>query len=239
MQVRFKIWFENDDGEVILGPGTYDLLKLIDVQRSISRAAELMGMSYRHAWGLLKELEEHYQKPFIISTRGGKSGGYTELTEFARKFVSRYEQYLRVMNFYIEQPWIRPAIAVDGVLIRDNKILLIKRKNPPFEGRWALPGWFVDYGESTESAVLREFKEETNLDVHIKSLVGVYSQPDRDPRWHTISTVYLLESQGSEASLKAMDDAADASFFSVDALPPLAFDHEQIVNDSLSLLSRL
>ena len=124
----------------------------------------------------------------------------------------------------------RPSITVDGVIIKNGKILLVKRKNEPFKGRWALPGGFVEYGETVEKAVLREVKEETGMDAKIKKLVGVYSDPARDPRGHTISIVFLLEGEGDAI---AGDDAIEAKFFDLNELPPLAFDHEKIIKDAI------
>jgi len=128
---------------------------------------------------------------------------------------------------------MKPGIAVDGVLIKNGKILLIRRRNEPFRGKWALPGGFVEYGERVEEAVLREVEEETGVRARIKKLLGVYSDPDRDPRGHTISIVFLLEGEGEAV---AGDDASDAKFFNLDNLPPLAFDHEKIINDALKML---
>lgn len=127
----------------------------------------------------------------------------------------------------------KPSIAVDGILIKNNKILLIKRKNEPFKGKWALPGGFVEYGERVEEAVLREFEEEVGIKAKIKRLLGVYSDPNRDPRGHVISVVFLLEGEGIP---KAGDDAKDAKFFDLDDLPPLAFDHDKIIRDAIKLL---
>ena len=124
-----------------------------------------------------------------------------------------------------------PKITVDGVLFKDNEILLIKRKNPPFQGMWALPGGFVEYGETTETAVIREIKEETGLETQITSLVGVYSDPQRDPRGHSISIVYLLKK--IKGDLMGGDDALEASFHSIDGLPSLSFDHEKIIKDAI------
>ena len=124
---------------------------------------------------------------------------------------------------------MKPSIAVDGILIKDGKILLNKRKNEPFKGKWALPGGFVEYGEKVEDAVLREFKEEVGIKAKIKKLVGVYSDPSRDPRGHVISIVFLLEAEGVP---KAGDDAMEARFFDLNDLPPLAFDHEKIIKDA-------
>ena len=126
----------------------------------------------------------------------------------------------------------KPSVTVDGVIIKDGKVLLIKRKNEPFKGRWALPGGFVEYGETVEQAVLREVKEETGIDAEIKKLVGVYSDPRRDPRGHTISIAFLLAARGA-ATAAAGDDAIDAKFFDLDNLPLLAFDHDKIIKDAI------
>jgi 8-oxo-dGTP diphosphatase len=118
---------------------------------------------------------------------------------------------------------------VDGVLVEDDAVLLIRRRNPPFAGQYALPGGFVDYGETVETAVVREMREETGLDVAVERLHGVYSDPARDPRGHTVAVVFLVRRQGG--ILAGADDADDARFFPLVALPPLAFDHAQIVAD--------
>ena len=108
-------------------------------------------------------------------------------------------------------------------------IVLIKRKNPPYG--WALPGGFVDYGESLEEAALREAKEETSLRIRLCYQMHTYSDPKRDPRKHTITTVYVATDQGKPI---AQDDAADIGIFQPDKLEtPLAFDHEKIIRDYL------
>jgi 8-oxo-dGTP diphosphatase len=117
----------------------------------------------------------------------------------------------------------------DGVVFKDGKILLVKRKNEPFKGKWALPGGFVEYGEKTEDAAVREVFEETGLKTSVKSLVGVYSNPNRDPRGHTITVVYLMELVSGE--LCSGDDAADAKFFDLDMLPEISFDHDIVIKD--------
>ncbi|MEN6472905.1 MAG: NUDIX hydrolase [Syntrophaceae bacterium] len=120
-----------------------------------------------------------------------------------------------------------PAPTVDIIIAFGGGIVLIKRKNPPHG--WALPGGFVDYGEAVEHAAAREAKEETNLEVKELTLLGVYSDPARDPRGHTISTVFTAQGFGE---LKGQDDAAEAAVFTLDNLPePLAFDHARILAD--------
>ena len=124
-----------------------------------------------------------------------------------------------------------PKLTVDGIVLKDKKILLIKRKNQPFKGKWALPGGFVEYGEKTEEATLREVFEETGLKTKINHLVGVYSDPNRDPRGHTVSIVYILDI--CNGKLKSGDDACDVKFFDLKNLPDLSFDHECIIKEVL------
>lgn len=130
-----------------------------------------------------------------------------------------------------------PLLTVDVLVhLPGRGIVLVERKNPPHG--WALPGGFVDLGESCEAAALREMREETGLDVELTALLGVYSDPARDPRSHTASAVYLAQAL-DPGQLKAGDDAASVAVFPVDALPGLAFDHGRIVNDYVTRLASL
>lgn len=122
-----------------------------------------------------------------------------------------------------------PALTVDAVIEYQQKLVLIRRKNPPFEGSYALPGGFVEVGESMEDAARREAKEETGLDIDIVRLVGVYSDPGRDPRGHTVSACYLATGSGV---LAAGTDADDVELFDFDRIPELAFDHDRMVSDA-------
>jgi 8-oxo-dGTP diphosphatase len=123
-----------------------------------------------------------------------------------------------------------PALAVDLVIelvdLPGRPIVLIERRNPP-HGH-ALPGGFVDIGETVEDAARREALEETGLAVRLRGLLGVYSDPGRDPRGHTVSIVYLAEASGQP---QAGDDAAGVLVTRLDALPALAFDHGRILAD--------
>jgi len=126
-----------------------------------------------------------------------------------------------------------PFPTVDIIIELADGIVLIERKNEPFG--WALPGGFVDYGETLEDAARREALEETSLLVHNLRLLGCYSDPDRDPRAHTISTVYVARGEGSP---KAADDAATLAIFTLTALPAtLCFDHGKILEDYRRLKS--
>ena len=121
-----------------------------------------------------------------------------------------------------------PLLTVDIIIeLSDGSVVLIERKNPPHG--WALPGGFVDYGESVESAAMREAKEETSLDVTLTEQFYTYSDPGRDSRFHTVSTVFIATARGTPTGA---DDAKVASAVRQDNLPvPIVFDHGQILND--------
>ena len=133
--------------------------------------------------------------------------------------------------------WVRPTpfLTVDGIIKIFNPnfsgIVLIKRKNPPFG--FALPGGFVDYGERVEEALIREMKEETNLNVNIEKLQGIYSDPNRDPRLHTSSAVFVCKANELP---KAGDDAKEAFVFKLEEIPwdELVFDHKEILEDFIN-----
>jgi 8-oxo-dGTP diphosphatase len=129
---------------------------------------------------------------------------------------------------------LTPLLTVDALIkMPDEKIVLIKRKNPPFQGLFALPGGFVDIGETTEEACIREAFEETNIHVKILELIGVFSDPKRDPRGHTVSISYLCEPLTKNEKPMAKDDAKDLELVPIKKIESmeLAFDHKKIITD--------
>jgi len=123
-----------------------------------------------------------------------------------------------------------PILTVDGILLEKGKVLLVKRSIPPFFGFWTLPGGHVDYGENVEKAIKREMKEELGVPVKIKKLFGVYSDPKRDPRYHTASVVYLLEK--TKGRIRLNHESSEFRYFSLKNLPKkIGFDHQKILND--------
>ncbi|WP_066973201.1 NUDIX domain-containing protein [Methanobrevibacter filiformis] len=141
----------------------------------------------------------------------------------------------------------KPSITVDILIFNENnkninknsEFILIKRKNDPFKDYWGIPGGFVDYGESTEEAAIREAKEETNININLESLQGVYSKHDRDPRGHTITIFY--NATGDFNEMKADSDAKDINIFSYNDLEKisLAFDHNKILKDYFSKINKI
>ncbi len=120
-----------------------------------------------------------------------------------------------------------PRIAVDLIIeIGGDRIVLIRRRNPPVG--WALPGGFLEFGESLEQAAVREAKEETGLDVELVRQLHTYSDPHRDPRGHTVSTVFIAHAGGTPT---AGDDAGAVRTCPLSDLPPLAFDHDRVLQD--------
>lgn len=130
-----------------------------------------------------------------------------------------------------EKQFKNPTPTVDCIIeLPGERIVLIRRKNPPLG--WALPGGFVDEGEPLHAAAVREAREETGLTVELVEQFFTYSDPKRDPRKHTVSTVYIGRAQGEP---QGADDAAEAKTFPLTALPPdLCFDHGTILSDYLA-----
>ena len=149
---------------------------------------------------------------------------------------------------YAKKNYPRPYLTADLVVFNDDKVLLVKRKNHPCMGKWALPGGFSKADETIEETAKRELKEETNADVDDIKLVGVYSKPGRDPRGWVVSVAYLANIKNT--NVKAADDANEACFFSYEIKDgklilknneieikedELSFDHKQIIKDALKV----
>lgn len=132
----------------------------------------------------------------------------------------------------------RPTVTADCVVITkevEPKVLLIKRRNPPFKGSWAFPGGFMNMDETAEQCAIRELEEETGLKIEDIVQIGAYSKVDRDPRGRTV-TVACLVRIDSPVAVIGQDDAAKAEWFPLSTLPPLAFDHEEIMRDAMKII---
>lgn len=141
-----------------------------------------------------------------------------------------------------EEHKARPAV-VDAVVLRrvvktssgiEGEILLVKRGKPPFAGEWALPGGFMQWNESAEEAVVREVYEETGVKVKPVKITGVYSSPSRDPERQPVAVAFLCDYLGGDA--RGGDDAGEARWWLLAWLPKLAFDHDRIIKDAVSII---
>ena len=144
-----------------------------------------------------------------------------------------------IMNYTYKYP--RPAVTADCVVMTLEtraRVLLIERGNEPYKGHWAIPGGFLNMDETTEQCAIRELEEETGLRIDKVHQIGAYSKVDRDPRGRTISVAYLATVEES-LEARGQDDAANASWFYIDDLPPLAFDHDEIMADAIALYNSL
>ncbi len=143
------------------------------------------------------------------------------------------------MSVTYEYP--RPAVTTDAVLFGRGdgswSVLLIQRKNAPFRDYWALPGGFLDQDEDPAHGAARELEEETGLTGVDLQPLGFWGQPGRDPRGHTVSLVYCARLEGPRPLGEAADDAKDLCWHPIDALPPLAFDHREIIAAARELLT--
>ena len=229
-----KLWLKKGKTSVI-GAGRARLLRAIDQHGSIKKASLAMNMSYRHAWGIVKQIRDALGDEILKVTRGGAQGGGAKLTKLGKKVLKQFEEKQHEIEKVLKYG-PQPSITVDGVIFdqKDN-LVLIRRKNQPFKGQLALPGGFVNYAETTESAVIREVKEELGIKTQIKHIIGVYSNPTRDPRHHTVSVVYELEPLSN--IFKAGDDAATVvkvPLKEIAKLKSIAFDHALIISDAIN-----
>lgn len=139
------------------------------------------------------------------------------------------------MSYTYKYP--RPAVTADCVIItkeQEPRVLLIQRANDPFKGCWAFPGGFMEMDETTEQCAIRELKEETGMDMSDIKQIGCYSKVDRDPRGRTLTVAYLAIID-KPVNVTGLDDAVQAQWFALSALPQLAFDHKDILNDAIAL----
>ncbi|MDP7264458.1 MAG: NUDIX domain-containing protein [Candidatus Thermoplasmatota archaeon] len=225
--VQLRMGLKNRES---FGKGKTKLLTLVKELGSILKAANEMGMSYRHAWGKIKRMESDIGAPLVVSRRGGSDGGETVLTALGEELLRVFDEKTKEVELLLKYGR-KPALTVDGIIFEGDSFLAVKRKNEPFRGMFAFPGGFVDYGETVEEAVVREVFEETSFKTEVHMPVGVYSRPDRDPRGHTVSCVFIMRRLSGKA--KAGDDAAAVKWLSWKEPVELAFDHAEILKDAV------
>jgi 8-oxo-dGTP diphosphatase len=210
------------DGRDIMDQLAYRTLNTVS-SVGIGAAALEMKVSEATIYRRLRALDRS------IGGRTFKDGMVTPLGSTLLEQMGRHEQLLQEQ---MEHLWKKPTLTCDGVVVQDGKLLLIRRGRDPYKGMYALPGGIMEYGESSEECVIREVMEETGLGTDIVRLVGVFSDPGRDPRGHFVTILYQLRMTGGE--LAGGDDAASAEFFPLNQLPSLAFDHATLVRKALT-----
>lgn len=146
------------------------------------------------------------------------------------------EEGIKMYTYKYERPCVTVDILLFSTRGQTPEILLIQRKNEPFQGEWAIPGGFIEMDESLEQAAVRELKEETNIDISEEKLEQFYTfgKPDRDPRTRVITVAYFAIIDSDDVQPEAYSDAPDVRWFSCDHLPPLAFDHQKILDMALN-----
>lgn len=217
------------NGRLVLTDARGRLLRAIEVEGSLPKAASSVGISCERAKVMVRDIESSAGLRVISNVRGHEGSDGHMLTSAGRELLLEFEAHQQAFEAQVANRFRNPVLAVDGILIVQGSILLVRRGNPPFKGEYALPGGFVECGELVEAAVRRELLEETGLETSVHHLLGIYSSPDRDPRGHTVSVVHVMRKKGGK--LRSGDDASDVGFFPLDKLPPLAFDHYKIVQD--------
>ena len=210
------------DGKVVLTELDAQLLRSVRDLGSLQAIGKRLGMPSGDLLGTLGSLDDG--KGHRLASIDGDDA---DLTEEGLEVLLTFELKRRMLEEQLDHLWRKPYLTTDGVLIEGGKVLLVRRGKEPAKGAMALPGGIVEYGERLEDCVVREVREETGLETRVLRLVGIFSDPGRDPRGHFISALYELERTGGE--LLAGDDAAETGFYPLDDLPRLAFDHEEMV----------
>jgi 8-oxo-dGTP diphosphatase len=214
------------DGKVVLTDLEARLLRSVRDVGSLHAISKRVGMPSGDLLGTLRSLNDGRGREFVSI-----NGDEVDLTSEGLEALLTFELKRKMLDEQMDHMWRKPYLTTDGVLIEKGKVLLVKRGREPAKGAMALPGGIVEYGERLEDCVVREVREETGLDTRVVRLIGVFSDPGRDPRGHFVSALYELERTGGE--LMAGDDAAETGFYPLDRLPQLAFDHEEMIRTTL------
>ncbi len=220
------------EGEVIMDEPHAKLLERIADTGSLDSAAGELGVSKDDVKKWLGTIKNAIGTPAVSTGADGRS----VLTKAGRALLSDFQTRSHIARSQVQNLWKKPWVTADGIVVIEDQIVLIKRGREPFKGMHALPGGIVEYGETVEECVVREFEEETGLRTRVLDLVGVYSAADRDPRGHFITVAFNLQPIGG--TLRGGDDAADAGLFPLDRLPELAADHLKILTDALARRDR-
>jgi|GEM_PF-738529 8-oxo-dGTP diphosphatase len=200
-----------------------ELLSELDYDIRFSELMAITGYSKAELSALIDSINDEGK---LVEMAGDK----VLLTEEGRKYREYYMRTRKLLDFCLAHPYKRPAVTVDGIISFGEKIVIIRRKNDPFMGKFALPGGYVNYGEKVEDALKREMREEIGQDPDELELFTIVSDPGRDPRGHTISIVY---SGKIHAPPVAGDDASSVFLVVPEDIlkESMAFDHQDIIRE--------
>ena len=233
-----------DDKNLIAAGWLHDIIEdnILTEPELIFLLEEQLAEGIRDVINLIWEVthegnkSDGYYFPRLISQRGIMlkfADRLSNLTRMEAWDIARREHYLKKSKFWKsmegENKYPAPSITVDGILYDHAKhaVLLVRRKNDPHKNKYALPGGFLNYSERLRYAIVREFREETGLDVLPGQIISLRDKPNRDPRCRVISVVFEVFYKGGE--IKAGDDASAVEWHPIAALPSLAFDHAEII----------
>ncbi len=216
------------DGKPLLDERTAGLLEAIREVGTVAGAGALVHMDTDTVRQLLADLAGRLGAEVLVIPGPGSR---VLLSSKAVDLLEEYQRRVGRAHMILEAGEGKPVLTVDGVVVLGGKLVAVRRRYPPFKDRYCLPGGVVGGGERTEDAVVREVEEETGLRTKVLGLIGVYSDPARDPRGHTVSVAYALREISGD--LRAGDDARDLALLPLKELPPLGFDHSRIVADFL------
>jgi 8-oxo-dGTP diphosphatase len=214
------------NGRLILTEMDAEILRQIHECGTLEQAGKRLGLPVGDLAGSLGSINRRSTIDLVRICEDS-----VDLTPEGEEALRTFDLKRRMLDEQLQHLWRKPYLTADGVLIETDKVLLVRRGREPGKGLLALPGGIVNYGERLEECVVREVEEETGIVTEVVRLVGVLSDPERDPRGHFVTAVYELRRIGGV--LRAGDDASEIGFFPLNELPNLAFDHAHIIEMTL------
>lgn len=220
-EIRYEVEIKRKSKKHFLSKREEKLLSLLKSVVDVPKICKEVSCTLTELNALINEINSDDKLVLL-------DGGSLKLTKLGKGYLEYFERLSEAVEFYSAHPYVRPAVTVDGLIFYGERIVIIKRKNFPFKGEYALPGGYVNYGETVENAVVREMVEEIGQPPEDLKLVSVVSDPSRDPRGHTISVVFTGRISDPPV---AGDDASSVLLVYPKEIikKKMAFDHQDII----------